>query len=385
VHSGFPKAAAGGEGTAADEAPPAPPGPPPPLTEPTRSAEEAGLKGQPLTAAEQYERLKHFLPLTQEPETDRPSPHDLRVGTRLRVEWSKAWWAARVREEGESSVKVSFDTWSRQYDEWIPRDSIRLRLPLPDDKDLAAECLVKPSSQESDAPENATSSPTPRPFTPKPYNPEREFQKRQLRLREKIAAMQKVKLGASGPALDPGRAAGGDGGPSGKAEAPRATADHPDDGGHLGGGAPPSPEAAIPGPPAVPGRAAEAAAAGAAAAVAPRLAEGRTRSASAAASPSPDAAAPEAPPAAGVEPPAAGPQGAPGGSAAAAGSGPAKGVVRWEEVLSEQRERYYHELSSGRTQWELPAEGWVQLLADDGAHYYWNASTDATQWDVPTA
>merc|ERR1712146_340368 len=37
-------------------------------------------------------------------------------------------------------------------------------------------------------------------------------------------------------------------------------------------------------------------------------------------------------------------------------------AVRWEEVLSDTKERYYHELATGRTQWELPTDGWVELL-----------------------
>ena len=36
---------------------------------------------------------------------------------------------------------------------------------------------------------------------PKPFNPEKEFQKRQLRIREKVAAMQKSKLGYVDPQL----------------------------------------------------------------------------------------------------------------------------------------------------------------------------------------
>ena len=34
---------------------------------------------------------------------------------------------------------------------------------------------------------------------PKPFNPEKEFQKRQLRIREKVAAMQKAPLPMSLP------------------------------------------------------------------------------------------------------------------------------------------------------------------------------------------
>eukprot|EP00969_Alexandrium_andersonii_P267330 11813869-Alexandrium_andersonii.AAC.1 len=70
---------------------------------------------------------------------------------------------------------------------------------------------------------------------------------------------------------------------------------------------------------------------------------------------------------------------APAQPPASAAAGPASSVVRWEELLSEQRERYYHDRVTGRTQWELPAEGWVQLLADDGSHYYWDAALAAEQ------
>merc|ERR1712060_363575 len=58
--------------------------------------------------------------------------------------------------------------------------------------------------------------------------------------------------------------------------------------------------------------------------------------------------------------------------------------IRWEECLTDNKERYYHELATGRTQWELPTEGWVELIADDGARYYWDPATGTTKWTRPT-
>lgn len=47
------------------------------------------------------------------------------------------------------------------------------------------------------------------------------------------------------------------------------------------------------------------------------------------------------------------------------------------------KEYYYHELATGRVQWDLPEEGWVDLGADDGSRYYWDAVADVTQWVRP--
>lgn len=62
---------------------------------------------------------------------------------------------------------------------------------------------------------------------------------------------------------------------------------------------------------------------------------------------------------------------------------PVPSSVRWEEVLTESKERYYHEVATGCTQWELPTEGWVELVNDDGSRYYWEASSNTTQWTAP--
>merc|ERR1712032_186508 len=59
------------------------------------------------------------------------------------------------------------------------------------------------------------------------------------------------------------------------------------------------------------------------------------------------------------------------------------GAVRWVEVVSESLERYYHEVATGRTQWELPSEGWVELVHTDGSLYYWEPKLDTTQWNRP--
>eukprot|EP00931_Biecheleriopsis_adriatica_P078871 TRINITY_DN52289_c0_g1_i1.p1 TRINITY_DN52289_c0_g1~~TRINITY_DN52289_c0_g1_i1.p1 ORF type:complete len:624 (-),score=149.35 TRINITY_DN52289_c0_g1_i1:87-1958(-) len=504
------------------------PGPPPgnaPAQAVGDSSRPAQRTGAPLSAAEQYERLKHFLPLPKEPDTPRPLPEALKPGFRLRVEWSNGWWAARVSEEREDSVKVSFDTWSTQYDEWIARDSQRLRLPLPDDVDTKAEGSQMPTWTP---PPVSDASLHNRPFVPKPYNPEKEFQKRQLRLRDKIAQMQQAKFGEVDPALQalrsrPPRDAGfaaavGQAGqaptlqaappsfppPAGpglqaadellaqgtsppwaaepsvpaaaaipgpppasatpaaaaafpgppplpatpKAESPLPVATAvPVPGASAAGfpGPPPLPgaAAAFPGPPPVSGAAAATfpgspSVPGAAAAAfpgpppvpeaAPAIPGPPPMSASAA-SALPKSSLPSDPPAAAAfpgppvtAPPAAslpgpsaksepaaadlpgpptmarsdkspGVSAAPSPAAAAspAGSPPPEQpgsaklapVVRWEEVLSDDKERFYHEVATGRTQWELPSEGWVALLDDDGSIYYWDPVVGTTTWDRP--
>jgi len=410
---------------------PPPPGPPPPLAEPRSFdaiADDSRQQGRPLTAAEQYERLKHFLPMTQEPETDRPSPQDLKVGTRLRVEWSKAWWAARVREEGESTVKIGFDTWSSQYDEWIPRDSQRLRLPLPDDKDLEAE-NSKARPLDADTPQETPPSHQSRPFNPKPYNPEREFQKRQLRLKEKIAAMQKVKLGAADSSFTYSKVPENRAGLAKEAEARHATPESPANIASTGAEARLRADEALAAIPSAPEQSAESRSSPAVQATPPEpsiapvpqtsAAESAANSERAAAGitgagalggDAPERAAPSSvskqlhgeaaaagvaghsslqpsqvqPSAAEAETPAVAARAAAGGAAGEASSHSASGAVRWEELLTADQTRYYHEMSTGRTQWELPAEGWVQLLADDGSHYYWNCATNVTQWHTPT-
>ncbi|CAE7519544.1 unnamed protein product, partial [Symbiodinium sp. CCMP2456] len=55
----------------------------------------------------------------------------------------------------------------------------------------------------------------------------------------------------------------------------------------------------------------------------------------------------------------------------------------WEEKLSDTKERFYLEVATGHTQWELPLDGWVELVDDDGEKYYWDPLRDHTQWDPP--
>jgi len=157
-----------------------------------------------LTASQQYASLKHILPMSKEPDTARPRPEDLKVGMMmLRVEWSGGWWAARVSEESADKVKIAFNTWSQEHDEWVPRDSPRLRLGVAgeadaeqDLKELVPPAPAKPNFSFLDGLPGKT-----KPFVPKPYNPEKEFQKRQLRLKEKIAIMQRAKFGQADPSL----------------------------------------------------------------------------------------------------------------------------------------------------------------------------------------
>ncbi|KAF4737745.1 E3 ubiquitin- protein ligase, partial [Perkinsus olseni] len=68
----------------------------------------------------------------------------------------------------------------------------------------------------------------------------------------------------------------------------------------------------------------------------------------------------------------------------------------WEELTAEDGTPYYHQLTTGHTQWEPPTgqsvqpavdlpEGWEEFKADDGAPYYYNSTTGVTQWETPTA
>lgn len=434
---------------------PFPPAPPAAASPPTE---------RPKTAAEQYQSLKHFLPLSEDPGTPKPHPGDLKVHVRLRVEWGKGWWAARVKDERPDSVKIGYDTWSTDHDEWIPRDSARLRLGVPGEQDAAAEPEVGTPMMKQQAFVAGLPSKD-RAYVPKPYNPEKEFQKRQLRLQEKIAAMQKVKVGEVDPSLLAiqalRRGGGGETAPveagsvSGQGAAPSSAADFPPPPPGAVPAAPaaaaaaaaPIPAAASSGfgdpaaafvPPPAPGYqvpssagmasahfGAAAAADDAAAASgafnstaaqvteeisaladslsgsAPAQAGGAKDStsagqpvASAAMMPgmAPEVDAPSAASAAvrgGAEPSAAQAaasssesvnRGSQGGSNADSAQ---RGALRWEELLSDSKERYYHEIATGRTQWELPVEGWVELVADDGGRYYWNAVTNTTTWTQP--
>lgn len=359
----------------------------------------------PLSAAEQYDKLKDFLPLTKEPDTPRPLPDQLIPGVRLRVEWSDGWWAARVVESRPDAVRVSFDTWSQQYDEWISRESQRLRMARPEDKDL---------KEEANSPAPWTPPPLQdlsnrsKPFVPKPYNPEKEFQKRQLRLREKIADMQQAKFGEVDPALQALRSHP----PSAQAPASPAAAaatsfasspfPQPPPAAPMPGAAamqpqqataaPPQAEAAAPPPPA-----------GFPPPPAATTTSQTTRAAktvedesppvdpdellSQASSPPWSAAAEPEP-----EPAAKGSQRSTASQAAPSPPSPAAppkqaarkaDLVRWEERLTDDKERYYLEVATGRTTWELPSEGWTALLDDDGSKYYWDPVVGTTQWNHP--
>eukprot|EP00930_Biecheleria_cincta_P032560 TRINITY_DN22592_c0_g2_i1.p1 TRINITY_DN22592_c0_g2~~TRINITY_DN22592_c0_g2_i1.p1 ORF type:complete len:417 (+),score=73.10 TRINITY_DN22592_c0_g2_i1:497-1747(+) len=384
-----------------------PPAPPPVAATAAASQGVEAAPGQvrhrefpkgPLSAAEQYDKLKDFLPLTKEPDTPRPSPDELIPGVRLRVEWSDGWWAARVVETRPNAVRVSFDTWSEQYDEWISHESQRLRMARPEDKDL---------KDEADSPAPWTPPPLQdlsnrsKSFVPKPYNPEKEFQKRQLRLREKIADMQQAKFGEVDPALQalrnhppstqvPAMPAAAPGpasqfppppaAPTAGVAAPQATA---------------PPQATVPAPaaaPPPPGGFPPPPAAGAPTSQSTRsakiaedesppvdpdelLSQASSPPWSAASEPEPvpvakstqRSAASQAP-----SPPAAPKQAAVKGN-----------LVRWEELLTDEKERYYLEVATGRTTWELPHEGWTALLDDDGSKYYWDPVVGTTQWNHP--
>lgn len=367
---------------------------------------------RPLTAAEQYERLKHWLPLTKEPDTPRPAPEELRVGTRLRVEWSGAWWAAKVKDENENQVKIGFDSWSNQYDEWLSRDSNRFRLPAADDVEPPSESHTfgqprLPTPGQDYPSERPLLSKINRPFVLKPYNPEKEFQKRQLRLKEKIAAMQRSKLGAVDPSLSsqlgalheaPSQAS-----KAGSTDTPSIAAAPPPE-------APPPPHletvatshdeafgVATSSSTAAPigaNAASDAAAVGQVAASASASQDETVMSkGSTIAQTSPETHAPKSDPSATEQHMKGRTSMAPmpvhadqksDDTAVASSSGASRvDAVMWEEVLSDKQERYYHELATGRTQWELPTRGWIELIAPDGARYYWNPERNVTQWVRP--
>lgn len=359
--------------------------------------------------------------MTKEPDTPKPTPEELHVGMKLRVEWKGAWWAAKVKEATDDVVTISYDTWSSNYDERIPRNSGRFYLRPPGDKDADEEDAARNAGQSSEMPKIPNFSGRQRPFVPKPYNPEKEFQKRQLRLREKIAAMQRSKLGDVDPSLESLRVL----------KMPTFPSSSPSS-------SPPSSSAAIPTHP-EPVEAAPP--------IAPEI-----RSSPSSVSVSPPAGAPPAeldstkgvttttaseiktstqlsPPPLPTDmasqeeaasdsireaqsekttaseiktssqlPSASLPSDMASREAVVDSTRDAKskettsmpssnsagrGSVKWEEVLTESKERYYHELATGRTQWELPADGWIELLADDGTPYYFEPSSNITQWSLP--
>ncbi|CAK9067350.1 Hypothetical protein (Fragment), partial [Durusdinium trenchii] len=292
------------------------------------------------------------LPLVQEPVTERPAPSELREGSRLRVQWSDGWWKAEVSEVTPEKVKVTFDTWGREHDEWIARDSQRLRWALPTDQRAAAEDGIAAPASTRD-----------RAYVPKPFNPEKEFQKRQLRVREKIAAMQKTKLGFVDAPLAAKMDLKGEAmPPTGNAQLQRVSVEK-------------------------------------AAFDSSRVQEAEKAVLTPAEAPPPPPLDHWTPPEPDEPPPAEKQESTP--SFQARDPAPAEQVevkqemppakatatvsaVRWEELLTEQQERYYHEVATGRSQWDLPSEGWVALLDDDGTKYYWDPVAGTTQWDPPS-
>jgi len=372
---------------------------------------KAALRNRPLTAQEQYEKLKHFLPMTKEPDTPRPKPEELMVHTRLRVEWSGAWWKAKVKDVTEDRVKIGFETWSSNYDEWIPRDSTRLRLPAPDDVEVEANPAMQAGfpgrRSEFPAPEDVpVLSGRQRPFVPKPYNPEKEFQKRQLRLREKIANMQKSKLGSVDSSLESLKSLQATRFPFAAEEKPAdirappiapavtsfkpaaATPFTPAGVSAMPEEAAPSAAAAraetAPSPePATPKVLQQASRIPEAPADAVKVATGPAEAAKAAAPADQAKKVEGAGPAKAAEPKEAATKAEAVTAAKAQAQPSSDAAIRWEEVLTDSNERYYHELSSGRTQWELPTQGWVELISDDGSRYYWEPEKDITQWTKP--
>jgi len=105
-----------------------------------------------------------------------PKREELTTGALLRVQWSGAWWAAKVKDATGGRVKIGYNTWSDQHDEWIDCSSDRLRLPLPEDGDSKTAPKVTDVRDPTKAGH--------KPFDPKPFNPEKEFRKRQLRLQK---------------------------------------------------------------------------------------------------------------------------------------------------------------------------------------------------------
>mmetsp|Transcript_15577 Transcript_15577/g.24810 ORF Transcript_15577/g.24810 Transcript_15577/m.24810 type:complete len:732 (+) Transcript_15577:48-2243(+) len=402
---------------------------PPPPSAPSHAATSqvptstspVSTPARPLTAQEQYEKLKHFLPMSKAPDTPKPKPEELHVGMKLRVEWKGTWWAAKVKEATDTHVRISFDTWSSNYDEVMPRDCDRFHLRPPGDKDADEEDAARNAAYPTGVETFPTFSGRQRPFVPKPYNPEKEFQKRQLRLREKIASMQRSKLGNVDSSLEslktlkmPSFAPSMPSSSSSSAQVvstpsqpvspnveaspplpplpPAATSSHaPPSNASVSPSsrglvvpvvpadstkevaAPPLPaEVELPAPPSnspvSPGFLAPPAAAVSAKEVLPPAADGKPASTTSG-SPSVSAGVESTKEVTSVASPPETPSG--------------RGSVKWEEVLTESKERYYHELATGRTQWELPADGWIELIAEDGAPYYWEPSSNTTQWSIP--
>merc|ERR1712136_441219 len=134
---------------------------------------------------EESKQVKLCLPMVREPKTGRPTASNFETGSFLRVEWNGAWWRAAVKETTETEVKVGFSTWSNSHDEWLPKVSDRLRIAETEEAESRPP-LFSPAYELPEAKPFVNKGP----FVPKPYDPEREFQKRQQRLREKIAVMQ---------------------------------------------------------------------------------------------------------------------------------------------------------------------------------------------------
>uniref|UniRef100_A0A7S0ZQY8 WW domain-containing protein n=1 Tax=Noctiluca scintillans TaxID=2966 RepID=A0A7S0ZQY8_NOCSC len=419
-----------------------------------------GAKSQPSTMPtkksleEESKQVKLCLPMVREPKTGRPTASNFETGAFLRVEWNGAWWRAAVKETTETEVKVGFSTWSNSHDEWLPKVSDRLRIAETEEPESRPP-LFSPGYELPVAKPFVNKGP----FVPKPYDPEREFQKRQQRLREKIAVMQKNKLGRVDPTLEE------------QIKAVRQVAVEAmkrDENSHLTPAATPSlmprtssqtvdpslitsPVATAESVPALtrpqprvdtrqePRRAKTVSADVGSGGIpgpppsAPSAAPMVTNPTVAAAIPGPPPRAPSATPsstsaeaiAVTIPDPPPSPSGTSqkplsptavptqlsgsGSTEVASGgiSGPSASVevqtvdaeviskssqtpaapghvaVRWEEVLSKNNERYYVEIATGNTQWELPTAGWVQLVHEDGARYFWHVDTGTRQWTAP--
>lgn len=160
---------------------PPPPAPPRAPVQPTSKP----FRPSSRQLAKEGERVARSLPLPHPPATAKPLPGELQVGTHLRVEWAGSWWVAIVKEEQVDKVKVGFSATAHEHDEWLSRDSDRIRLGVDGD-------VMQPLRAETRLAMNPVGA---------PYNPLEAFRKRQVRLKEKIAAMQLSRLGVVDPAL----------------------------------------------------------------------------------------------------------------------------------------------------------------------------------------
>ncbi|CAG8718088.1 6471_t:CDS:10, partial [Cetraspora pellucida] len=83
-------------------------------------------------------------------------PHDFKLNQKVEVlNIDKVWYPAKIVIVEKTQVKVHFDGWGREFDEWISVDSRRLKAQVADNN--SDDCLSKPIKKDNDDIQTANS------------------------------------------------------------------------------------------------------------------------------------------------------------------------------------------------------------------------------------